>query len=137
MFASPIAIGAVFSMGAIAQYVAFVFPVALKLFSSRGKFRPGPWNLGIYSTPVGILACSFVFLMIPVLCFPAARGKDLNRDTMNYTCLIYGGSMGLAGTWYAVDTRRWFKGPRINVQHLINGEHEVKAGDMMGEKKLE
>ena len=41
MFASPVAIGAVFSIGAIAQYVAFTFPVALKLFCARGKFRPG------------------------------------------------------------------------------------------------
>jgi amino acid transporter len=41
MFASPVAIGAVFSIGAIAQYVAFIFPVALKLFVVGDKFRPG------------------------------------------------------------------------------------------------
>lgn len=41
MFASPVAIGAVFSMGAIAQYIAFVFPIALKVFSAKGRFRPG------------------------------------------------------------------------------------------------
>ena len=41
MFASPIAIGAVFSIGAIAQYVAFITPVALKLFVAGNKFRPG------------------------------------------------------------------------------------------------
>ena len=41
MFASPIAIGAVFSIGAIAQYTAFIFPVALKLFVVGDKFRPG------------------------------------------------------------------------------------------------
>lgn len=44
MFASPIAIGAVFSMGAIAQYVAFIFPIALKLFVVGDKFRPGKGN---------------------------------------------------------------------------------------------
>lgn len=41
MFASPVAIGAVFSIGAIAQYVAFIFPVVLKLFFAGDKFRPG------------------------------------------------------------------------------------------------
>lgn len=41
MFASPVAIGAVFSIGAIAQYVAFIFPIALKLFVVGDKFRPG------------------------------------------------------------------------------------------------
>ena len=41
MFASPVAIGAIFSIGAIAQYTAFIFPIALKLFAVRGRFRPG------------------------------------------------------------------------------------------------
>jgi len=45
MFASPVAIGAVFSIGAIAQYTAFIFPVALKLFSARDRFRPGKESL--------------------------------------------------------------------------------------------
>jgi hypothetical protein len=39
---------------------------------------------------------------------------------MNYTCLIYGGVMLLAVLWYAVDARHWFKGPKINVEHLIH-----------------
>lgn len=47
---------------------------------------------------------------------------------MNYTCLIYGGVMSLALLWYAVDARKWFKGPKVNVEHLIHtrtldGEH--------------
>jgi hypothetical protein len=41
MFASPVAIGAVFSIGAIAQYTAFIIPIALKLLVVGDKFRPG------------------------------------------------------------------------------------------------
>ncbi len=41
MFASPVAIGAVFSIGAIAQYMAFIIPIALKLFVVGDRFRPG------------------------------------------------------------------------------------------------
>lgn len=41
---------------------------------------------------------------------------------MNYTCLIYGGAMSLALLWYAVDARKWFKGPKINVDHLIHAD---------------
>lgn len=61
-----------------------------------------------------------MILIIPVLCFPAVKGKDLNALNMNYTCLIYGGVMGCAMLWYAVDARKWFKGPKINVEHLIH-----------------
>lgn len=40
VFAGPVAITAVFSIGAIAQYVAFTFPIFLKLVAGD-KFRPG------------------------------------------------------------------------------------------------
>ena len=45
VFAGPVAIGAVFSIGAIAQYTAFTFPVFLKLVVAGDKFRPGEWDL--------------------------------------------------------------------------------------------
>ncbi|RAL59695.1 hypothetical protein DID88_000328 [Monilinia fructigena] len=121
-FASPVAIGAIFSMGAIAQYLAFIFPIALKLFSARGSFRPGPWNLGRFSTPIGFVAVAWVTLIIPILCFPSVTGADLNALNMNYTCVMYGGVMVLAMVWYAVSARKWFKGPKINVDHLIHGD---------------
>jgi len=41
VFAGPVAIGAIFSIGAIAQYVAFTFPIFLKLVVAGDKFRPG------------------------------------------------------------------------------------------------
>ena len=28
--------------------------------------------------------------------------------------------MTLALLWYAIDARKWFKGPKINVEHLIH-----------------
>ncbi|KAF7867014.1 uncharacterized protein EAF02_009800 [Botrytis sinoallii] len=147
MFASPVAIGAVFSMGAIAQYIAFVFPIALKVFSAKGKFRPGPWNLGRFSTPIGVIAVGWVSLIIPILCFPSVTEADLNDLNMNYTCLIYGGTMTLAMCWYAISARKWFKGPKINVEHMIyrdssgngsrNGEMDIsvmgKDGQTVGE----
>ncbi|CAG8980197.1 hypothetical protein HYALB_00012389 [Hymenoscyphus albidus] len=138
-FASPVAIGAVFSIGAIAQYIAFIFPIALKLFVVGDRFRPGPWHLGRFSKPVGGIACAFVALMIPILCFPSVKGADLDRLNMNYACLIYGGSMFLAMVWYAVDARTWFKGPRINVEHLMDNRVVEKRenGGLDGERKSE
>ncbi len=32
--------------------------------------------------------------------------------------------------YYAVDARKWFKGPRVNVKHLIHGE--TLKGEMQG-----
>jgi hypothetical protein len=91
----------------------------LRLYANALCSLKGPWNLGRFSKPIGIVAVAWVTLIIPVLCFPATKGKDLNDINMNYTCLIYGGVMLLALLWYAVDARHWFKGPKINVEHLI------------------
>lgn len=49
MFASPIAIGAVFSIGAIAQYTAFTIPIALRLTAAKNKFRPGQSSTSLLS----------------------------------------------------------------------------------------
>jgi hypothetical protein len=102
----------------------------------------GPWNLGQFSKPVGYVARAYVALIIPVLCFPAVKGSDLNDLTMNYTCLIYGGVMFLALLWYAVDARKWFKGPKINVEHLIHtevleGERDGSDAERVNEKGIE
>ena len=71
IFAGQIAIGALFSVGAIAAFVAFTIPIAIRVFVVGKRFRPGPWNLGKFSRPIGIVACCFVVLILPILCFPA------------------------------------------------------------------
>ena len=77
----------------------------------------GPWHLGSWSCPINAVACAWWLLILPALCFPTVRGANLTPLTMNWTCLIYGGAMSLAMAYYVVSARRWFKGPRINVEH--------------------
>ena len=139
MFASPVAIGAVFSIGAIGQYTAFTFPVGLKLvfdgrFGMAKRFRPGPWHLGRLSSPLGAIAVAWWLIITPALCFPAVRGAHLTPLTMNWTVLIYGGSMFLAMIYYAVSARKWFVGPRINVEHtnLVEGIEDSGSEERMG-----
>ena len=46
--------------------------------------------------------------------------------------------MTLAMTWYAVDARKWFKGPRVNVEHtnaeVLDGVADNSSEDAGGEK---
>ncbi|KAI5293010.1 hypothetical protein KEM55_007354 [Ascosphaera atra] len=48
---------------------------------------------------------------------------------MNWTCVCYGGPMLFCLIWFAVDARKWFKGPKINVdnQHF-DGQNIVIDG---------
>ena len=71
IFAGDVAVGALFSVGAIAAFVAFTIPIAIRAFVVGNRFRAGPWNLGKFSRPIGTAACAFVVLMLPILCLPA------------------------------------------------------------------
>lgn len=116
MFAGLVAIGAIFSVNGIAAFVSFTMPTLMKLIWARDTFRPGPVHLGRFSTPIGIISCSFVLLMIPILCMPTVKGKNLTLDNMNWTCVVYFGPMLLVTIWYAVLARKWYKGPKSNLE---------------------
>ncbi|KAI0011365.1 amino acid transporter [Xylariaceae sp. FL0662B] len=111
------AIDAIFSIGAIGAYIAFTTPIFIKVVFVGNKFRRGPWHLGPFSLPSGVAACCFVLVMLPILCFPSVRGEDMTLEDMNWTALVYGAPMFFVIIWFLVDARKWFKGPKINIEH--------------------
>lgn len=44
---------------------------------------------------------------------------------MNWTCLVYGLPMTGAIIWWIVDAHKWFKGPKVNVEHYMLGRQEA------------
>ena len=70
---------------------------------------------------MNIVAVAWIALIVPILCFPAVKGRDLNPLDMNWACLVYGGVMGMALLWYAIDAHKWFKGPKINLEGINDG----------------
>ncbi|THX88538.1 amino acid transporter [Aureobasidium pullulans] len=130
IFGGSLAAGAMFSIGAIAAFVAFTTPIFIRVFFVGNRFRPGPWNLGRASIPIGVIASAFVVLMVPILCLPSVVGADLTEATMNWTCLVYGGPMAMILVWWVVSARKWFKGPKVNVQHMMLGR-EVAGEDVL------
>jgi hypothetical protein len=47
---------------------------------------------------------------------------------MNWTCLVYGGPMFMVTIWWFVSAHKWFKGPKVNVEHMMLGRGEVVVG---------
>ncbi|KAE8446452.1 hypothetical protein EG329_011915 [Mollisiaceae sp. DMI_Dod_QoI] len=125
IFGGSVAIGAIFSVGAIAAYVAFTIPIFIKTFFVGDRFRRGPWHLGVFSKPIGICACAFILVMMPILCFPSVKGKDLTAELMNWTIVVYGGPMLMVLIWWFVSAHKWFKGPVINVEHHMLGRGDA------------
>ncbi|KAI4726543.1 amino acid transporter [Aureobasidium sp. EXF-10728] len=137
IFGGPLAAGAMFSIGAIAAFVAFTTPIFIRVFFVGNRFRPGPWNLGVLSIPVGVVASAFVALMVPILCFPSVVGGDLSPQTMNWTCVVYGGPMTMVLIWWGLSARKWFKGPKVNVQHMMLGRKVDGADVLVGQDVAE
>lgn len=121
IFGGSVSIGALFSIGAIAAFVAFTTPIFIRVFLVGDRFRAGPWHLGRFSMPVGAVASGFVILMVPILCLPSVTGSDLTPDLMNWTALVYGALMLMVLAWWVLSARRWFKGPKVNIEHMILG----------------
>lgn len=135
IFAGDVAIGAIFSVGGIAGFVSFTMPTLLKITYARNSFRPGPWNLGKFSQPVGWVSVAFVSLMVPILCFPYVVGEDLNAQEMNWTVLVFFGPLLLATIWFAIDARKWYIGPRSNIDEKdITYEDDMLTDDSKGHR---
>lgn len=49
---------------------------------------------------------------------------------MNWTCLVYGAPMLFALLWFAIDARKWFKGPRVNAKHAMIGKAIVGRAEL-------
>jgi hypothetical protein len=47
---------------------------------------------------------------------------------MNWTCLVYGGPMFMVTIWWFVSAHKWFKGPKVNIEHMMLGRGEVVVG---------
>ncbi|RAK93251.1 amino acid permease [Aspergillus costaricaensis CBS 115574] len=120
VLAGDVAIGALFSIGGIAQFVAFAIPIAIRVFFVGHRFRKGPWHLGPFGPWIGGMGVAFVLLMVPVLCLPSVTGSDLTPDLMNWTCLVWGAPMLGVTIWWVVDAHKWFTGPKVNVEHTIH-----------------
>ncbi|KAI0522195.1 amino acid permease-domain-containing protein [Xylaria bambusicola] len=114
------AIDAIFSIGAVAAFIAFTIPIFIKIAVVRNNFKRGPWHLGPFSLPIGIASCAFVLAIVPFFNFPAVHGNNLTPADMNWTGLVYGAPMLFVIIWFFVDAHKWFKGPKININHRMH-----------------
>jgi amino acid transporter len=107
---SAVAYAAVTSIAVIGLYVAYVAPVFLRLRAGK-RFEPGPWTLGRWSKPVGILATLWVIFIFILFMLPQFQPIDIN--TFNYTPVVFAVVLGGAAIWYYASARKWFKGPKV------------------------
>jgi amino acid transporter len=100
---------ALVSVGTVAIYIAYVLPTLTRLLST--DFKPGPWNLGAWSKPVGWIAVIWV-AFISVL-FLTPETFPITATNLNYAPVVLVGCLLLLTIWWFVSQSRSFKGPVI------------------------
>ncbi len=123
---SPVAYFAVTSIAVIGLYIAYVIPVFLRL-RAGDRFQPGPWQLGRWSRPIGIIAIAWVAFIAVLFMLPQV--KPVTRSTFNYAPVAVGVVLGFAGIYWLVSARRWFTGPKVqgSPEELAAIERELES----------
>jgi amino acid permease (GABA permease) len=123
------AYAAVTSIAVIGLYIAYVIPTFLRLRSGE-SFQRGPWHLGRWSRPIGIIAVVWVAFITVLFMLPQVSPVD--TTTFNYTPIAVLAVLGFAGIWWLVSARNWFTGPRVQgtEAELAEAERDIElAGE--------
>jgi amino acid transporter len=125
---SPVAYFAVTSIAVIGLYVAYIAPVFLRL-RAGSRFKEGPWTLGRWSRPIGIVATIWVIFICIMFLLPQVQ--PININTFNYTPVVFIVVLGGAAIWYAVSAKNWFKGPKVQgtPEELAAIERELEMAE--------
>ncbi|MDT7723957.1 MAG: hypothetical protein QOI21_533 [Actinomycetota bacterium] len=122
---SKTAYAAVTSIAVVGLYVAYVIPVFLRV-RKGDAFEPGPWNLGRWGKPIGIIATAWVVFIFVLFMLPQV--SPITTDSFNYTPLAFLVVLGGAGLWWVLSARKWFTGPKVqgSADELAAVERELK-----------
>lgn len=120
------AYAAVTSIAVIGLYIAYVIPTFLRL-RMGDAFERGPWHLGRWSRPIGIVAVAWVVFITILFMLPTV--SPITHTNFNYTVVAVAAVLGFAGIWWLASARRWFTGPKVQgtAEELAAIEAELEA----------
>ncbi len=120
------AYAAVTSIAVIGLYVAYVLPTFLRLRLGSAFVR-GPWHLGRWSRPIGIIAVTWVVIISVLFMLPTAN--PITHTNFNYTVIAVVAVLGFAAIYWVVSARKWFTGPKVqgSAEELAAIESELDS----------
>ena len=139
----PVAFLAIVSIGVIGLYLAFAIPIWYR-WKQGSAFRAGPWTLGarykwMCLVAVAEILVTSVYFLLPFapsgapkwlqgLMGVAAKDQaDLNWANVNYTPIVFFGSLILLWLGWHLSAKKWFTGPKmtINLPAGVSGADEI------------
>lgn len=119
------AILAIFNTCAIALDWSYCIPFLCKVIWPT-RFHPGPVNAGKYGRYINMYAIAWTSFLSVVFVFPSTM--PVTKETMNYVSVVLVGILFLSYVWWVLSAKKYYIGPRTNVEALILGGNieEVK-----------
>ncbi|MEY9989834.1 amino acid permease (GABA permease) [Streptomyces sp. V4I8] len=105
---SHTAFTAIVSVNVVGLFLAYAVPILLRL-RLGDEFQPGPWHLGRWGRPVGVVAVTWILLSSVLFMLPHA--SPVTVDTFNYAPVALAGVLAVATVWWFTTARRRFHGP--------------------------
>ncbi|KAG8821172.1 hypothetical protein FRC19_008204 [Serendipita sp. 401] len=110
---SSVAFAAATSIATIGLYISYGIPILLRVIG-RDRFKKGPWHLGAFSIPISVTAVIWIGTISILFILPQVN--PVTKQTLNYSIVAVGIVMVYAmGLWF-LSARRWFEGPRRQIQ---------------------
>ncbi|KAI8065090.1 amino acid/polyamine transporter I [Gongronella butleri] len=103
------AYSSIVAVNTIGSQLSYLVPILLRITTSRKSFQPGPWHLGRFSVPMGIIACLWILFTCGL--FIAPTSSPVTPGNMNYAIVPFSFIMILSTGYYLIWGRKWFRGP--------------------------
>ncbi|MFC5219389.1 amino acid permease [Streptomyces coerulescens] len=105
---SHTAFTAIVSVNVVGLFLAYAVPILLRL-RLGDEFQPGPWHLGRWGRPVGIVAVTWILVSSVLFMLPQA--SPVTVDSFNYAPVALAVVLAVATVWWFTTARRRFHGP--------------------------
>ncbi|KAH9815347.1 amino acid transporter [Teratosphaeria destructans] len=98
------------SVGVQALALGYAIPIASSLWCGRREVSKAPWTLG--KTPGTISnVIALVWIAFELVLFSMPTALPVTKVSMNYASVVLVGFMAIAAIWYAIHSRKSYKGP--------------------------
>ncbi|KAK3842105.1 MAG: APC amino acid permease [Linnemannia gamsii] len=132
---SETAYSAIVSVNTIASSISYLIPILCRIILARETFTPGPFNLGRYSTIIGLISSGWIIVTSALFLCPTEY--PVTATNMNYALVPFVLVVGVCVVYYGIWGRHWFKpGGGVGAAAVAAGVAESKmdaaGGDLEG-----
>jgi amino acid transporter len=105
------------SIAVIGLYIAYGVPIFLR-WRAGDSFEKGAWSLGRHYKWINPIAFTWIVFIAILFIMPTVPSaipwhSDFDWNVVNYAPITVAGLLVLAGGWWLLSARKWFKGPVV------------------------